>query len=170
MDVAAWLRSLGMERYEMASRENAIDADVLRNLTADDLKELGITSIGHRRKLLDALDELRAQTRPPRAAVVSVEAKGERRQVAVLFADLCGFTEMSQEVDPEDVLAVLDRCLKHGTWRCLSDTRAVGHAASRQELINGRAVRGGNTHQQPSSCRKKKMACEPFEADASTRT
>ncbi|BCQ28354.1 AAA family ATPase (plasmid) [Caballeronia sp. NK8] len=103
MDVAAWLRSLGMERYEPVFRENAIDADVLRRLTADDLKELGIASVGHRRKLLDALAELR------HAAATPCEAKGERRQVAVLFADLCGFTEMSREADPEDVVAVLDR-------------------------------------------------------------
>src|ERR1700751_956871 len=61
VDVAAWLHSLGMERYEPVFRENAIDPDVLRNLTADDLKELGIASVGHRRKLLDALTELRAQ-------------------------------------------------------------------------------------------------------------
>ncbi|WP_061173129.1 adenylate/guanylate cyclase domain-containing protein [Caballeronia pedi] len=103
MDVAAWLRSLGMERYEPAFRENAIDAAVLRRLTADDLKELGIASVGHRRKLLDALAELRHPAATP------CEAKGERRQVAVLFADLCGFTEMSREADPEDVVAVLDR-------------------------------------------------------------
>jgi class 3 adenylate cyclase/tetratricopeptide (TPR) repeat protein len=92
-----------MERYERVFRENAIDADVLRRLTADDLKELGITSVGHRRKLLDALAELR------HAATSTNEGPGERRQVAVLFADLCGFTEMSREVDPEEVVAMLDR-------------------------------------------------------------
>lgn len=56
MDVAAWLRSLGMERYEQAFRENAIDGDVLCKLCADDLKELGVTSVGHRRKLDRAAD------------------------------------------------------------------------------------------------------------------
>ncbi|MBB5510202.1 adenylate/guanylate cyclase domain-containing protein [Paraburkholderia atlantica] len=110
MDVAVWLHNLGMERYEPVFRENAIDADVLRNLTADDLKELGIASVGHRRKLLAALTELRARTEEPRHGAASpAEAKGERRQVAVLFADLCGFTQMSREVDAEEVLAVLDR-------------------------------------------------------------
>ncbi|WP_321795675.1 adenylate/guanylate cyclase domain-containing protein [Caballeronia sp. J97] len=109
MDVAAWLRSLGMERYERAFRENAIDADVLGNLTADDLKELGIASVGHRRKLLDALAGLRERNTPGRAAANLDEAQGERRQVAVLFADLCGFTDMSRQIDPEDVLAVLER-------------------------------------------------------------
>ncbi|MFP3559467.1 adenylate/guanylate cyclase domain-containing protein, partial [Paraburkholderia sp. SIMBA_049] len=109
MDVGAWLHSLGMERYEKVFRENAVDEDVLPNLSADDLKELGIASVGHRRKLLDGLAELRAQSRPGHAAGGSSDASGERRQVAVLFADLCGFTRMSQEVDPEEVLAVLDR-------------------------------------------------------------
>ncbi|WP_429262271.1 hypothetical protein [Paraburkholderia atlantica] len=99
-----------MERYEPVFRDNAIDADVLRNLTADDLKELGIASVGHRRKLLAALTELRAHTEEPRHGAASPgDAKGERRQVAVLFADLCGFTQMSREVDAEEVLAVLDR-------------------------------------------------------------
>ncbi|SAK71849.1 adenylate/guanylate cyclase [Caballeronia glebae] len=109
MDVAVWLRSLGMERYELVFRENAIDADVLRNLTADDLKELGVVSVGHRRKLLDALGELRAKAGPRQAAAIPGETQAERRQVAVIFADLCGFTQMSREIDPEEVLAVLDR-------------------------------------------------------------
>ncbi|WP_087632758.1 adenylate/guanylate cyclase domain-containing protein [Caballeronia telluris] len=109
MDVAAWLRSLGMERYERAFHENAIDADALRNLSADDLKELGVTLVGHRRKLLDALAALRARIKPTPAPVSLHDAKGERRQVAVLFADLCGFTDMSQHLDAEEVLAVLER-------------------------------------------------------------
>jgi len=109
VDVAVWLRSLGMERYETVFAENAIDADVLRSLTADDLKDLGIASVGHRRKLLDALTELRARTGPADAGTSPNGAKGERRQVAVLFADLCGFTKMSREADPEEIVAVLDR-------------------------------------------------------------
>ena len=55
MDVVVWLRSLGLGKYEAAFRENDIDETVLPNLTAEDLKELGIASLGHRRKLLDAL-------------------------------------------------------------------------------------------------------------------
>jgi len=48
MDIEGWLRSLGLERYEAAFRDNEIDATVLPNLTAEDLKELGITALGHR--------------------------------------------------------------------------------------------------------------------------
>ncbi|SPB15786.1 ATP synthase subunit beta [Caballeronia novacaledonica] len=109
MDVAAWLRSLGMERYEAVFAQNAIDGGVLRSLTADDLKDLGIASVGHRRKMLDALAELRARPAHEDAAANPNEANGERRQVTVLFADLCGFTKMSREADPEEIVAVLDR-------------------------------------------------------------
>ena len=55
MDIAAWLRQLGLERYEEAFRENEIDAEILPKLTADDLKDLGVTTVGHRRKLLEAI-------------------------------------------------------------------------------------------------------------------
>jgi SAM domain (Sterile alpha motif) len=59
MDIVVWLRSLGLGRYEAAFRENEIDDTVLPNLTAEDLKELGVTVLGHRRKLLDAIVALR---------------------------------------------------------------------------------------------------------------
>jgi hypothetical protein len=60
MDLGGWLRSLGLERYEAAFRENEIDDTVLPNLTAEDLKDLGVGIVGHRRKLLDAIALLRA--------------------------------------------------------------------------------------------------------------
>jgi hypothetical protein len=59
MELAVWLRSLGLERYEAAFRENEINQRVLPSLTADDLKELGVTALGHRRILLDAIAALR---------------------------------------------------------------------------------------------------------------
>jgi hypothetical protein len=58
MDVAAWLRGLGLQRYEAAFRDNAVDAEVLPELTADDLVSIGVTSVGHRRKLLAAIAAL----------------------------------------------------------------------------------------------------------------
>jgi hypothetical protein len=60
MDLGDWLRSLGLERYEAAFHENEIDDTVLPNLTAEDLKDLGVSIVGHRRKLLDAIAALRA--------------------------------------------------------------------------------------------------------------
>src|SRR4029077_949753 len=59
MDVVVWLRSLGLGKYEAVFRENDIDETILPNLTAEDLKELGVASLGHRRKLLDAIAALR---------------------------------------------------------------------------------------------------------------
>ena len=58
MDIADWLRSLGLERYEATFRENDVDAELLPSLTADDLKDLGVTSLGHRRRLLEAIAKL----------------------------------------------------------------------------------------------------------------
>jgi SAM domain (Sterile alpha motif) len=59
VDIAAWLRELGLERYEEAFRHNDIDAEILLNLNADDLRDMGVTSVGHRRRLLDAIASLR---------------------------------------------------------------------------------------------------------------
>ena len=59
MDVADWLRALGLEQYEAAFRENDVDTELLPNLTADDLKDLGVTLVGHRRQLLEAIAALR---------------------------------------------------------------------------------------------------------------
>jgi hypothetical protein len=64
MDVADWLRALGLERYEATFRENAVDADVLPTLTTDDLREMGVVPIGHRRRLLEAIVALRLEAAP----------------------------------------------------------------------------------------------------------
>ena len=62
MDTSTWLRGLGLERYEQAFRENEIDEAILPKLTAEDLRDLGVTAVGHRRILLDAIAALRAET------------------------------------------------------------------------------------------------------------
>jgi class 3 adenylate cyclase len=106
MDVSTWLRELGLAGYAQAFRANDIDADVLRRLTADDLIALGISSIGHRRKLLDAIAEL---PRPDSGALREPEAPraAERRQLTVLFCDLVGSTELAARLDPEDMSRVI---------------------------------------------------------------
>ena len=88
MDVGGWLRRLGLEQYEAAFRENEIDDTVLPSLTAEDLKDLGVGFVGHRRKLLDAIAALRAEASAPTplsdAALETDEAgkdTAERRQV-----------------------------------------------------------------------------------------
>ena len=110
MDIVVWLRSLGLGKYEAAFRENEIDETVLPNLTAEDLKDLGVGIVGHRRKLLDAIAALRndgsVQTPPVKAALVQPSAEertaapaGERRHITVLFCDLVGSTSISAGLD-----------------------------------------------------------------------
>ena len=111
MDVAEWLRGLGLEEYAPAFRDNDIDAEVLRRLTGEDLRELGVRSIGHRRRLLDAISALGAVS----ADVVSTgasseapaQAEAERRQLTVMFCDLVGSTALSAQLDPEDLREVI---------------------------------------------------------------
>ena len=96
MDVGGWLRSLGLEQYEAAFRENEIDDTVLPSLTAEDLKDLGVGFVGHRRKLLDAIAALRAEASAPTPPLsdaplaIDKAAKdtAERRQVTVMFSTL----------------------------------------------------------------------------------
>ena len=106
MDIAGWLRELGLEQYEPAFRENDIDFDVLRSLTAEDLRDLGIASVGHRRRLLDAIKALPADAAPTSPAA-EVRAGAERRQLTVMFCDLAGSTALSSRLDPEDMREVL---------------------------------------------------------------
>ena len=123
-DLGDWLRGLGLEQYEAAFRENEIDDTVLPNLTADDLKDLGVVIVGHRRRLLDAIAALRAEASPPaRLAAASLESDqigkdvAERRQVTVMFSDLVGSTALSARLDPEDLREVIS-----AYQRCVADT------------------------------------------------
>src|SRR5712691_2506746 len=114
MDIGGWLRSLGLEQYEAAFRENAIDDTVLPSLTAEDLRDLGVGAVGHRRKLLDAIAALRADAtskarRSDAAPTIESPPKdtAERRQVTVMFSDLVGSTALSAQMDPEDLREVI---------------------------------------------------------------
>ena len=115
MDIASWLQELGLERYENAFRENEIDAEILPKLTADDLKDIGVEAVGHRRRLLEAIAGLAECDSAPRAgpsAALQASPKGraaeaERRQLTVLFCDLVGSTELSARLDPEDMGGVI---------------------------------------------------------------
>jgi class 3 adenylate cyclase/predicted ATPase len=117
VDVGAWLRGLGLERYEQAFRDNDVDAEVLPELTAEDLIGLGIGSIGHRRKLLATIAALRASEVPPSRsadvhpapspAMPPPAAGAERRQLTVMFADLVGSTALASRLDPEEMRDLL---------------------------------------------------------------
>ncbi|MGC2200980.1 MAG: AAA family ATPase, partial [Stellaceae bacterium] len=106
MDIATWLRGLGLEQYEAAFRDNDVDAEVLPVLTAEDLIGLGVTSIGHRRKLLAAIAALGTGSPvAPRGAPPPADA--ERRQLTVMFCDLVGSTALAARLDPEDLREVI---------------------------------------------------------------
>src|SRR5258707_1453231 len=118
MDIAAWLQSLGLERYVPAFRDNEIDWEVWPKLTSEDLREIGVAAIGHRRKLLDAIAALGAGV--PTAAVTAAapgapaQVDAERRQLTVMFCDLVGSTALATRLDPEDlrdVIAVYHRAV-----------------------------------------------------------
>jgi hypothetical protein len=122
LDIDGWLRSLGLGQYEAAFRDNAIDEKVLPRLTAEDLKDLGVGLVGHRRTLLDAIAALRGDknekeppseapphapasaqaSAPPRTVSPAAEAVGERRYLTVMFCDLVGSTGISARLDAEE--------------------------------------------------------------------
>jgi SAM domain (Sterile alpha motif) len=112
MDLGGWLRNLGLEQYEATFRENAINE--LPNLTAEDLGDMGVSVVGHRRVLLDAIAALRpAAAQSPRfddaAPTIDKSPKdtAERRQLTVMFTDLVGSTALSTRLDPEDLHALI---------------------------------------------------------------
>jgi class 3 adenylate cyclase len=111
MGVAGWLRDLGPEQYALAFRDNDIDGEVLCRLTSEDLRELGVSSIGHRRRLLDAITALGTVSpdlvTTARSHDVPPLAEAERRQLTVMFCDLVGSTELAARLDPEDYRDVI---------------------------------------------------------------
>ena len=127
MDIVVWLRSLGLGKYEAAFRENEIDETVLPDLTAEDLKELGVTALGHRRKLLAAISALRddacgkksSEDEPTASSIPTIrpEDRAERRQVTVMFSDLVGSTALSGRMDPEDLRELISAYQK-----CVAET------------------------------------------------
>ena len=129
MDAADWLTELGFKEYEPAFRENSVDMDLLPSLTSDDLKELGIKSVGHRKRLLDAIALLRNRTsasddaRPLSHDASATEnlaiLEAERRQLTVMFCDLVGSTALSR-LDPEDlgdVIGMYHKCITQAVTR-----------------------------------------------------
>ena len=139
MDIEEWLRSLGLQQYVTAFRENNVEAEVLLWLTAEDLKDIGVNSVGHRRKLLESIAELRHRSSPPSAAGARASEQvtepapapasptgAERRQLTVMFADLVGSTALSARLDPEEMSEII-----RGYQNCCAGeiTRFAGHIA-----------------------------------------
>src|SRR5689334_6203024 len=125
IDVARWLQQLGLEQYELAFRDNFVDGDVLADLTGEDLIAIGVTAVGHRRKLLSAIAALGADapaaplpaavaptsapapTPAPPPTPARAQAGTERRQLTLMFCDLVGSTALSTAMDPEDLRDVI---------------------------------------------------------------
>ena len=119
MDIDSWLRGIGLEQYAQTFRDNAIDADVLRDLTDEHLRELGLP-LGARLKLLRAVAALSAGEQTPASPEVTPPATrtdAERRQVTVMFSDLVGSTALSARMDPEDLREVISAYQK-----CVAET------------------------------------------------
>ena len=115
--VADWLEKLGLVQYAERFAENDIDFALFTRLTDADLKELGITSLGHRKRLLEAIAE-RVTTAPlPKLAEPKAADTAERRQVTVMFSDLVGSTALSARIDPEDLREVISAYQK-----CVAET------------------------------------------------
>src|SRR6266545_1482016 len=117
MDIGGWLRNLGLGQYESAFIENAIDTDVLPELTEGDLEKLGIP-LGDRKRLIKAIKAMAGGS--PNALITSevgenaasgyspIAAAAERRHLTVMICDLVDSTALSTRLDPEDMSAVID--------------------------------------------------------------
>ena len=118
-EISDWLEKLGMSEYADRFAENKIDVSVLRHLTDQDLKDIGV-ALGHRRKMLAAISEVAAAT-ATEPKVFEPEPKrqdtAERRQVTVMFSDLVGSTALSARMDPEDLREVISAYQK-----CVAET------------------------------------------------
>ena len=121
--IADWLQKLGLGQYAQRFAENDINFAILPHLTDQDLKELGITSLGHRRQLLLAIAEISGVQKvssPPLSVTEAPAAPhdtAERRQVTVMFSDLVGSTALSARMDPEDLREVISAYQK-----CVAET------------------------------------------------
>jgi class 3 adenylate cyclase/predicted ATPase len=153
MDVGGWLRGLGLGEYEDNFRNNKIDADVLPQLTADDLRDMGVVAIGDRRRLLSAIAALAGAT-PSAPAQKGPLISAERRPIAVMFCDLVGSTNLAPQLDAEDwrniVNTYLDEAAKAVTALGGHVPRTVGDGLmalfgypQAQENDADRAVRAG---------------------------
>ena len=129
MDVGGWLRGLGLGQYETTFRDNKINADLLPRLTNDDLKDIGVSALGDRLQLLDAIAALAGAKTPsdtPASPPKSASPKGpevsaERRPITVMFCDLVGSTSMAAKLDAEDwrtlVNTYLDEASVASDWQ-----------------------------------------------------
>lgn len=107
IDIAAWLRQLGLEQYQPVFAKNGIDSDVLPDLRVEDLIAMGIDAVGHRRKLLSAIERLNLDAATDGADDPDVPRGAERRQMTLMFCDIVSSTQVISKIDPEDSRQVI---------------------------------------------------------------
>ena len=137
-NIRAWLSKLGLSQYAEAFEHNDVALDLLTTLTDQDLRELGVESMGHRKMLLRAIAELKGAETPTRVPQVeavratpvtpiptpaaSATTEGERRQLTVMFCDLVGSTVLSERLDPEELRAII-RAYQESAARVIEELR-----------------------------------------------
>jgi class 3 adenylate cyclase len=157
MDVGGWLRNLGLDKYQAAFRENGIDEQVIRHVTAEDLREIGVATVGDRRKLLAAIAELAApspstEPRPPPSPAVrpkTPEVPAERRPITVMFCDLVGSTALASRLDAEDWRSLVNAYLDEASDAV---NRLGGHVLKR--LGDGLMALFGYPHAQENDAER----------------
>ena len=135
MDIEGWLRRIDLTQYAEMFRANDVDIELLGRLTNDDLKDIGVASFGHRKKLLEAIAEFGSPPAPPTAVPeptptpatvapppisASIEAAGERRHVTVMFCDLVDLTGIAHNSMPKSGATWLEPIstqLRVRSWR-----------------------------------------------------
>ncbi len=179
MDVGGWLRSLGLDQYEANFRDNKIDADVLPQLTADDLKDIGVSAVGDRRRLLAAIAALSGPTpsanalasSPKPAPAKGLQISAERRPITVMFCDLVGSTSLAARLDAEDwrnlVGAYLDEASGGGDGSrrpCPEEARRRADGPVRLSAGAGerRRARGARRARHPARARRPQRPERPI--------
>jgi hypothetical protein len=137
MDVGGWLRGLGLGQYEEKFRDNKIDAEVLPRLTVDDLKDIGVSVVGDRRRLLDAIAVIAAAG--PGSPTKSTpsndrQASAERRPITVMFCDLVGSTSLAAKLDAEDWRTLVNTYLDEAS---AAVTGLGGHVEKARRRVDG---------------------------------
>jgi hypothetical protein len=153
MDVAAWLRGLSLERYVQAFHDNAIELEVLPELSEADLEKIGVLP-GHRKIMLKAIAALLPQaTQPLPEPPPAVPVEAERRQLAVMFCDLVGSTALSVRFDPEELWLTLAQARQALAARGAVNSAVIrrddviltsdpsGHADMRESIVLSRFAR-----------------------------
>jgi class 3 adenylate cyclase/predicted ATPase len=113
VDIDRWLGGIGLGRYALRFRAHGVGVERLSRLTNDDLRDIGVVSLGHRKKLMRAIEALASAPESAAPAPAAMRDAAERRQLTVMFVDLVGSTALSGRLDPEDmreVIAAYQQC------------------------------------------------------------